>query len=305
MKRRHFLRTGAMLLGGAVIPYPPLASASGTGEARRFQLDYAPHFGMFKRLAGGDLIDQLKFAAELGFAAWEDDGLMNRPAALQDRIAATMDALGMRMGTFVATASYHEVTFARRNAAVWRRVQSEILAAAELAERMRARWMTVVPGHCDGARRDDCQTAACVELLKRCCEILEPRGVVMLLEPLPWRRERPGCFLRGVSQAYKVCRSVGSPACKILLDARHQDAAQADPGSAVDGAWSEIAYVRCGSKPPGGAATSGAADANRWLKRLVEKRYRGIVGLPSAGPAGVDGVFAPAGYLPPVIPRSS
>ena len=47
---------------------------------RRFRLKYAPHFGMFKHHAGEDLVDQLKFAADQGFTAWEDNGMAGRPS---------------------------------------------------------------------------------------------------------------------------------------------------------------------------------------------------------------------------------
>ncbi|MEM9660562.1 MAG: xylose isomerase, partial [Planctomycetota bacterium] len=47
-----------------------------------FKLKYAPHFGMFTNLAGKDPIDQLKFAADVGFTAWEDNGMKGKPPEL-------------------------------------------------------------------------------------------------------------------------------------------------------------------------------------------------------------------------------
>ena len=44
-----------------------------------FKLKYGPHFGMFKAHAGEDLLDQLRFMADVGFTAFEDNGLMKRP----------------------------------------------------------------------------------------------------------------------------------------------------------------------------------------------------------------------------------
>ena len=43
-----------------------------------FKLKYAPHFGMFRNHAGDDPVDQLKFAADQGFRAW--DGKMGKRA---------------------------------------------------------------------------------------------------------------------------------------------------------------------------------------------------------------------------------
>ncbi|MCX7011439.1 MAG: xylose isomerase, partial [Candidatus Sumerlaeota bacterium] len=68
-----------------------------------FHLKYAPHFGSFKELAGPDPIDQLKFIADQGFTAFEENGLGTRPVGEQEKIAAEMQRLGLQMGVFSAS----------------------------------------------------------------------------------------------------------------------------------------------------------------------------------------------------------
>src|SRR5690554_1912832 len=75
-------------------------------ETKPFQLKYAPHFGMFQNLAGSDLVDQLKFAADHGFRAWEDNGMMGRSVTDQEKLGQTMRDLGIEMGVFVADAEW-------------------------------------------------------------------------------------------------------------------------------------------------------------------------------------------------------
>ena len=101
MDRRLFLATG---VGAAVVAHPLMnATAQSGGSTRRpFKVKYAPHFGMFHHHAGKDLIDQLKFAADEGFTAWEDNGMKGRSVADQERVASEMDRLGITMGVFVA-----------------------------------------------------------------------------------------------------------------------------------------------------------------------------------------------------------
>ena len=91
MKRRDFIT--ASLASAAA-----LAATRVTGEARaaalpqapappgprRFRLHYAPSLGQFKAHAGTDLAAQIQFAADEGFTAMFDNGLMNRPAADQE-----------------------------------------------------------------------------------------------------------------------------------------------------------------------------------------------------------------------------
>ena len=103
MHRRNFLQLG--LAGATVIGASPTTCVRVAAderqllERRSFRLNYAPHFGMFRNSAPGGLRDELEFAADQGFRAWEDNGMKGRPVADQKEIARTMERLGMRMGT--------------------------------------------------------------------------------------------------------------------------------------------------------------------------------------------------------------
>ena len=98
MDRRGFMATG-LAAGAAAVSAASSAKAMQEGgsssSSGKFKLKYAPHFNMFKNSAGKDPIDQLKFAADQGFTAWEDNGMMNKPKDLQERIAKTMEKLGI------------------------------------------------------------------------------------------------------------------------------------------------------------------------------------------------------------------
>jgi len=61
-----------------------------------FKLKFAPHFGMFKHSAGDDPVDQIKFAADEGFTAWEEwyEGLNS--ISDQERISKAMAQVGCR-----------------------------------------------------------------------------------------------------------------------------------------------------------------------------------------------------------------
>ena len=63
---------------------------------------FAPHFGMFSASAGEDLVDQLRFASDQGFYAWEDNPMKDRNVADQKRVADELERLGMRMGVISA-----------------------------------------------------------------------------------------------------------------------------------------------------------------------------------------------------------
>ena len=108
MSRRTFLKNGI----AAAAPYlylvfSPLIEIVWEGvDNSPFNLNYAPHFGMFKSHAGEDLISQLDFMAEYGFKSFEDNEMRMRPKATQNQIAATLIKNGMTMGVFVGHKIY-------------------------------------------------------------------------------------------------------------------------------------------------------------------------------------------------------
>ena len=71
-----------------------------------------------------------------------------------------------------------------------------IKKAIPVAKRVNAKWMTVVPGYVDLRQNMAYQTAHVVESLKQASALLEPHGIVMVLEPLNFR-DHPGLFFIG------------------------------------------------------------------------------------------------------------
>ena len=278
MERRELLRTtlaaGAALGLGAV----PARRALGA-PVRTFKLKYAPHFGMFKHHAGEDLVDQLEFAADQGFTAFEDNGMPDRPVELQERIAAAMTRLGMTMGVFVAEADFENVTFAANTPETRELVTKKAKAAVEVAKRVNAKWTTVVPGCYDEGLEWDYQTANVIDNLKRFAEIIEPHGLVAVLEPLnPWRNH-PGLFLTKVPQAFMICQAVGSPSCKILCDIYHQQITEGNLIPNIDRSWDEIAYFQMGDNPGRKEPTTGEINYKNIFKHIHGKGYGGVMGM--------------------------
>ena len=90
--------------------------------------------------------------------------------------------------------------------------------AVDVAKRVNAKWMTVVPGSFERKLPIGVQDANVIEALRRGAEILEPHGLVMVLEPLS---DSPDLYLQTSQQTYMICKAVNSPSCKILYDIYH------------------------------------------------------------------------------------
>ena len=220
--RRVFVRSSAAAIAAAAMG--PCQSEGETRETaaaastqspqarRQFRLRYAPHFGMFSQHAGDDLVAQLEFMRTEGFTALEDNELKRRPVPDQERIGRTLDRLGMRMGVFVAhTIAWSEANLASGDAAERDTFLREVRESVDVAKRVNAKWMTVVPGHVDRRLDMNFQTANVVEALKRAAAVLEPHGLVIVIEPLNTLRDHPGQFLTQIPQAWQICRAVASP----------------------------------------------------------------------------------------------
>jgi hydroxypyruvate isomerase len=241
---------------------------------------------MFKASAGDDVIDQIKFAADQGFTGWEDNGMPGQPPEMQERIGRTVSDLGMKMGVFVAFASFDEPVFATADKARHEEVLRKIRDAVDVAKRVGTKWFTVVPGAVDqqaqgdkwnkygGARlAEGYQTANVVDLLRRCAQILEPHGLSMVLEPLNWETNHGGVFLRRSDQAYAICKAVNSPACKILFDIYHQQITEGNLIPNIERCWDEIGYFQCGDNP--GRKEPGTGEVNyRGVFRYIHDRSK-------------------------------
>ena len=284
MNRRNFLKksslstTAALAAGASHVGMTRTAFANQTKTKKHsFKLKYAPHFNMFQNSAGTDPVAQLKFAADHGFTAWEDNGFKRWPVAEQDRIAKAMNDLKMEWGVFVAHGSIGKQTFTVKNEDVWNGVIKEIKDSVEVAKRCGFKWMTVVPGNVDENPRSRLemgyQTANVVELLKRCAAIFEPHGLVMVLEPLNWHANHGGVFLERSDQAYSLCKAVDSPACKILFDIYHQQITEGNLIKNIDLCWDEIGYFQIGDNP--GRKEPGTGEINyRNIFRHVHARMK-------------------------------
>ncbi len=294
MKRRDFLRGSATAAAAAsIVPVMGLTSESAHTPIpgkHDFNLKYAPHFGMFKHLAGDDLLDQLQFMADQGFTAFEDNGMKKREVATQEKIASKMANLGLEMGVFVAhTIYWKEPGLASGDKDQLKEFLSEIKDSVEVAKRVNATWMTVVPGHIDPRQDMGYQEAHVVEALRRASDILEPHHLVMVLEPLNFRNH-PGLFLNKAGQAFDICRSVDSPACKILFDIYHQQIHEGNLIPNIDLAWDEIAYFQCGDNPGRKEPTTGEINYLNVFKHIYEKGFKGIVGMEHGNSmTGADG----------------
>ena len=224
---------------------------------------------MFTNSAGKDPLDQLRFMADQGFMALEDNGMMGRPPELQQQIGDLMAKLGMTMGVFVVqTGGNNNTLFTTGKPENPQLFAKACQAAVDVARRVNAKWMTVVPGNYERKLPIGIQNGHVIDVVRAGAEIFEKANLTMVLEPLS---DTPDLYLQTADQAYTICRGVNSPACKILYDMYH---IQRNTGHIIpnlDLAWNEIAYFQIGDVPGRKEPTTGEMNYQNIFKHIHQK----------------------------------
>jgi hydroxypyruvate isomerase len=279
MRRSEFIKSsllGAVALTSGASAFAENASAAQKG-GKTFNLNYAPHFGMFKESAGDDVIKQLRFMKDQGFTALEDNGMMGRPVSEQEKIGKELARLGMTMGVFVVDKGGNS----QNTLAAGKQEHIDIFLdgckrAVDVAKRVNAKWVTVVPGDFERNLPIGVQTSHVIEALRRGAEILEPHGIVMVLEPLS---DTPNLFLRTSDQTHMICKAVNSPSCKLLYDIYHMQKNEGHLIHNMNLTWDEIAYIQVGDNPGRNEPTTGEINYKNVFKHIYEKGYKGVMGM--------------------------
>ncbi|HBF23123.1 MAG TPA: xylose isomerase [Planctomycetes bacterium] len=284
MNRRTLLKTGLAAGTASLLPAASINAKASNADSRSpkedFQLAYAPHFGMFQKNGGSDPVDQLKWARDQGFTAWEDNQMTRRSVADQERIGAALQDLGMQMGVFVANfgTAFGKKSFTTGDSKHMEAFLSDLNKSVEVAKRVGAKWMTIVLGDQNPRARQGTQDADAIEMLKRGAEIFEPHNLVMVMEPLNFR-DHSGMYLERSDHAYMLCKAVGSPAVKILFDIYHQQIAEGNLIPNINQFWDEIGYFQVGDNPGRNEPGTGEINYRNVFKNIHSKGFSGVLGM--------------------------
>ena len=278
MKRRNFIQNST-LTAASLMAVNPLFSNNNSNPNHVYNLNYAPHFGMFKNHAGSDIFNQLEFIKDQGFKAFEDNGMKNRDAKTQEKIGNFLSNYNIKMGVFVAHKIYwNEPNLASGDLNKRSEFLNDISTSVEVAKRVNAKWMTVVPGHLDLRKDMNYQTQNVIETLKQASELLEKHDLTMVLEPLNFR-DHPGLFLTESPQAFQICKAVNSKSCKILFDIYHQQIQEGNLIPNIEASWNEIAYFQIGDNPGRNEPTTGEINYKNIFKYIYDKGFNGVLGM--------------------------
>jgi hydroxypyruvate isomerase len=254
LSRRHFVSS----IAAAAVAASAVPSIGGAAEApKKFKLRYAPDLGMFREHAG--------------------NGLMGKPPELQEKIAKEAERLGLMIGPFVMYAEFRQATLVTQDEEVRTKIVDLTRQAVETCKRTNCKWALIAPGCISQRIEPDYQTANLIDNLRRCVEVAEPAGMVIVIEPLNWWANHPGLFLRKIPQAYQICKAVNSPSCKIVDDLYHQQISEGNLIPNIDKAWDEIAAFHLGDNPGRNEPGTGEINFKNIFRHLHRKSYQGVL----------------------------
>ncbi|MCE1198634.1 MAG: TIM barrel protein [Marinilabiliales bacterium] len=280
MHRRNFIQKSAATAAIAGLGTSAFATSSfpqdKPSNSAFFKLRYAPGFGAFSESAGKDPIDNIHFCHDQGFRAMFDNGFMGRPTEEQDKIAAEMARLDMKMGPFVLYADFSKESMVLKDAEIRQMLVDKVKAGVEICKRTGLKWALMVPGRYNEHMDWGYQTANVIDTLRELSDIALQGGMTIVLEPLN-KRDHPGLFLTGMAQTFAICRGVNSPACKIVDDIYHQQITEGNLIPNIEASWSEIGAFHLGDNPGRKEPGSGEINFNGVFRYIASKGYDDVL----------------------------
>ena len=197
-------------------------------------------------------------------------------------MAKALQQRGMTMGVFVANPPQWAASrpvLGGNDESEREGFLADVRASVEVAKRLDAKWMTVVPGFLDKRLPLDIQTGRVIDAMRRAGDILEPHGLVLVMEPLNTRTDHPGMFMQTVAQGYAVAKGANSPSVKVLADLYHEQIQSGNLIPTMGACWDEIAYIQVGDNPGRKEPGTGEVSYTNVVRWLRGQKYAGVIGM--------------------------
>lgn len=262
LSRREFLASGVLAAASPLLAGErPLPTTS---------LWLAPATGLLEDLAGPDICQQLRVAADLGFPAFsEPDWLQLSPQAA-DQLADAARRCGLRCGparAFVAAASLRDLRG-------WeQRITRELVAlqhggVSGLRLELGAELQNAL-------QRNSATREAWLASCRRLADTAGTARQTLLLEPLPGSSGDATWVSRWVS----VLDTARHPAWKLSCDTYLWGRAGFDWSALSPSVAALIGHVELADFPGGGPAGTGKLPLASFLANLQRAGYSGVVAL--------------------------
>jgi hydroxypyruvate isomerase len=237
-------------------------------------------------LPGLSLDEQMHRVAEAGYQGFEfGDWRAQDPRA----IAALKNRLGLICVSIVGNRSVNPKGMGLCDPAERDGFLAEIRASAEAAKRFEARQIVVLSGYRVPGLSRHAQRASIVEGLKRAHDIVAPRGIAIVLEPIntlapveplnPKGDNHANYFLDRPSEAFSVVGEVGSPFVKVLFDLYHAQIMEGNLIETIRGHMAKIGHIHVADVPGRHEPGTGEINFANVFRAIRDSKFAGFVGM--------------------------
>lgn len=281
MNRRAFARTlaGATLGAATLQQKSLLAAASPLTEAATGGVPYKLSVMLWTVFEDLPFEARLEKIASAGYGAvqlvneferWSEDDF--RRANSQRR------SLGMVFDTLLANAGYTSKAVSPSNPGEREGFLSDLRYALKVAEKLECPTMIVVSGNVVEGLAREAQHQSLGESLKRAAQIVEGKGVTLLLENINLE-ENPRYYLWSVPEAFKIVEEVGHPQVKFLYDFFHAQVSGGNLIAPLAKNVDKVGSVHIADVPGRHEPGTGEINYPNIYKKLAQLKFSGYVAM--------------------------
>ncbi|BDS06295.1 hypothetical protein NT6N_13350 [Oceaniferula spumae] len=290
MNRRNF--TKISLAGALAIP---ARMASAADAEAPYKSLFAPHPRMLPT-APKDYMDQMQFAYDHGFRAWEDNRLSRQDRKIWDKVGEFCKDKKFTMGVSIITDG-RGLDFSNPSKEEMAQIEADMKLGIELSKATGQIHMTYVPGGRNEMPRNE-QIVRAADTVKRCCDLVEEHGIIFCQEPISHPMSNKDPLIKTFADGHLLCKTVNRKSCKLLADFFHEG--ELGYGDKLienaEKVWDQVAYVQYGDSPGRKEPGTGKLDYTAVTKWLRKKGYQGVIGMEhkasGKGKEGLDALLA-------------
>jgi hydroxypyruvate isomerase len=255
-----------------MLQLPALAGLAQAAKAPGFKLSVRVE-PIFR---GMDLPQTMEKVAEAGYQGFEFGNWRAQDAAA---ITKLKNKLGLECACLVGNRAVNPEGMTLVDSADREAFLAEIQASTEAAKRFETtRLVTLTGNELPGVPRE-AQHKSIVEGLKRAHDVVAPRGVTLIVEPLNTLVNHQGYYLTHTPEAFEIMREVASPNVKILFDIYH---VQIMDGNLIDTIRKNIASIghfHVGDVPGRHEPGTGEINYTNVFRAIRETGFRDFVAM--------------------------
>ena len=285
MNRRNFAMTLAgATLGTAALSLDPLAAADQTPTESPFKISIML-WTVWGKLP---FEERLEKVAEAGYHAvelvgeysrrdskWTEDDFRRYNKKRAELGIAFDTTAGMRHG--VGDPSVREAFLA------------DLREQLKIMEKIECRQLIVMSGNVVPGLSPQAQHDSCVEGLKQAAELVEGKGVTLLLENIDLE-ENPHYYMWSVPEAFKIIEEVNHPQVKFLYDFFHAQISGGNLIAHLQRHADKVGLIHIADVPGRHEPGTGEINYLNIYKKLAELNYNRYVAMefyPSGDPAKI------------------